>query len=333
MKSRVYSDLDFDRDGKHSGHLILPYQTNQSAYGNIFTPIQVIKNLEGPTLLLTAGVHGDEYEGQIALRQFFSKIKSKDIKGRIIIMPAVNYHAVKAGTRLSPLDGMNMHGAFPGSASSKNPTEELAYYIETEIMPMTDYMIDLHSGGLSLDYLPFCSIRLTNNDDLDRRGMDLLRAFNASLSMVWRQANGRMLSSAAARNNVVSLGGEFGGASTYSHDSEKIIEKGIRNVLDYLGMTHRNWKPACSKTNIFEVSGVRSYVYSRLSGIFETNISLGKSVKKNDLCGYVHPLEGDTGRKVHKFQEDGIVVCKRHLSLVSQGDCLAHTAILSKITL
>ena len=63
----ITSEVDFDADGKQSGYLRVPYSVHRSAYGWIPVPIIVIQNGNGPTLVISAGVHGDEYEGQIAV--------------------------------------------------------------------------------------------------------------------------------------------------------------------------------------------------------------------------------------------------------------------------
>ena len=68
--SPVFTDVDYERDGKQIGQLYLPHSVTRSAYGNIAIPVCVVKNGSGPTMALSAGNHGDEYEGQIALNKF-----------------------------------------------------------------------------------------------------------------------------------------------------------------------------------------------------------------------------------------------------------------------
>lgn len=325
--SRVWTEIDFEKNGKQIGTLNLPYQTNRSAYGNICTPICVIKNGEGPTLLLTAGVHGDEYEGQVALRKLIRNVEASDINGRLIILPSLNLAASKAGTRLSPLDGMNLHGAFPGSADATSPTPEFAYYIEKHIMPMANYMVDCHAGGTSLNYMPFSSLRLTNNEDLDKKAYKLLEAFGAPLSLIWKTKNGRMLSSAAERNNVVAIAGEFGGCGGLSFEALKIVENGLQNVMNEIGILNGSIRPPSIKTAFFEVSSRDYYVHAKGPGLFEPFVALGEKVKAGQKCGQMHAIEDINAPPVtYRFQRPGVVICLRHPVLAETGDCLVHLA-------
>ncbi|CAN7489284.1 hypothetical protein [Aminobacter sp. LjRoot7] len=99
-ETRIWTTLDFDRDGKQHDWLRLPFSTDQSAYGVIPIPITCIRNGVGPTALLIAGNHGDEYEGQVALGKLARRLEPLDMRGRILILPALNYPAVVAGTPL-----------------------------------------------------------------------------------------------------------------------------------------------------------------------------------------------------------------------------------------
>ncbi len=78
-------------------------------------PITVVRNGAGPTALLTGGNHGDEYEGITALIKLAGRLRSEDIKGRVIIVPMMNHPAALNGTRTSPIDKGNLNRAFPGS--------------------------------------------------------------------------------------------------------------------------------------------------------------------------------------------------------------------------
>ena len=101
-------------EGEQHGFLKLPYSRNDSAWGAVMIPITVIKRGDGPTALLTGGNHGDEYEGPIALAKLASTLKSKDVNGRVIIVPFMNYPAFKTGARTSPIDAGNLNRSFPG---------------------------------------------------------------------------------------------------------------------------------------------------------------------------------------------------------------------------
>src|SRR5690606_12258002 len=137
------------RPGKQIGAINLPYSPNDDAYGFIPIPAAVIGNGEGPTVLITSGVHGDEYEGPVILGDLIRDARPEDIKGRLIILPCVNAPAVGAGTRTSPIDHKNMAREFPGRHDG-TVTEQITAYIHDVLFPLADYYMDLHAGGCSL---------------------------------------------------------------------------------------------------------------------------------------------------------------------------------------
>src|SRR3546814_12905638 len=98
----ISSSLDFDQDGVQHGHLKLPWSRDDSAWGAILIPITVIRNGDGPTALFTGGNHGDEYEGPIAILDLARSLEPAEIGGRVILLPMMNFPAVRSGRRTSP---------------------------------------------------------------------------------------------------------------------------------------------------------------------------------------------------------------------------------------
>ena len=125
-----------------------------------------IRNGEGPTALLLSGTHGDEYEGQVTLSKLIHQLEPKDIKGRLIILPMLNFPAAKAGLRTSPIDELNLNRVYPGDPEG-TPTLVIAHYVEKVLMPMADYGLDLHSGGSSLHYIPSTCLLYTSPSPRD----------------------------------------------------------------------------------------------------------------------------------------------------------------------
>ena len=152
-KSRLSPEIDLDGSGRQTGFLRLPHSVHRSAYGWVPIPIAAISNDTGPTILLIAGNHGDEYEGQVALGRLIRTLDPAEVRGRIMILPSANFPAAMAGTRTSPLDQGNLNRSFPGDPTG-GPTAQIAYYIENELLPRCDFVLDIHSGGSSLTYLP-----------------------------------------------------------------------------------------------------------------------------------------------------------------------------------
>ena len=152
----IKTDIDYMRDGVQHGFLSLPHSTDESAWGTISIPITVVKNGAGPTALLTGANHGDEYEGPTALAKLAGALSAGEISGRVIIVPFMNYPAFLAGRRTSPIDAGNMNRVFPGRPDG-SVTEKIADYFQRVLLPMSDYVLDLHSGGKTLAFVPFAA--------------------------------------------------------------------------------------------------------------------------------------------------------------------------------
>ena len=145
--------LNFDTPGKQQGFLQVPYSHNLGGWANIFIPCTVIARGNGPTVLILAGNHGDEYQGQIAIMKLARELEAGKVSGRLILIPSLNFPAARASTRLSPLDGMNMNRAFPGEAEGP-VTSQIAHHLRTVLFPISDAVIDIHSGGRSMEFVP-----------------------------------------------------------------------------------------------------------------------------------------------------------------------------------
>jgi hypothetical protein len=130
---------------KQHGFIRLPYSVHRSAYGWIPIPVASIKNGKGPRILLMAGNHGDEYEGQVALGKLIRSLDPAEVRGPIIILPSANFPAAMAGMRTSPLDEGNLNRSFPGDPYG-GPTAQIADYIESVLLPQCDFVVDFHSG-------------------------------------------------------------------------------------------------------------------------------------------------------------------------------------------
>jgi uncharacterized protein len=326
--TRIFTDVDYEKDGKQIGWLYLPYSVTRSAYGNIAIPVAVIKNGEGPGVLLMAGNHGDEYEGQVALCKLIRTLKPEEIRGRIIITPAINLPAALASARVSPLDDVNFNRAFPGD-SHGTPTYAIAHYVDSVLFPMVSTFLDLHSGGSSLDYIPFVSMRTSGNAELDTRAMGALTAFGAPLAMVWGYTlDAGFAQTAGNRRGIVSLGGEFGGGGSVALPGLRMVEHGIRNLLAHVGcLVVDPGAERAAATRVVEVPSRDYFVHAPDAGLFEPFVALGDAVEAGQPCGQVHFVDnpGREGVPV-RFRAAGMVISQRHFGRVERGDCVAHLA-------
>jgi N-alpha-acetyl-L-2,4-diaminobutyrate deacetylase len=145
-------------------------------------PIAVIRNGSGPTALLTGGNHGDEYEGPLALYELARTLDPKQVSGTVIIVPALNYPAFRAGTRTSPIDKGNLNRSFPGRPDGA-PTEKITDFVTRHLLPRADIVLDFHSGGRTLDFVPFCAAHLLPDKEQERRAFAAVEAFSAPYSV------------------------------------------------------------------------------------------------------------------------------------------------------
>ncbi|HZS84525.1 MAG TPA: succinylglutamate desuccinylase/aspartoacylase family protein [Stellaceae bacterium] len=326
-RSRIASELDFTKEGKHSGFLRLPHSVHRSAYGWLPIPITCIKNGDGPTVLLISGNHGDEYEGQVTLMKLTRRLVPEDVRGRVIILSAANWPAAMAGMRTSPIDEGNLNRSFPGDPNGR-PTAAIAHYIETVLLPMADFVIDLHSGGSSLMYIPSALVRLPKDPAQRAETIEMLKLFGAPISMLFDMPQGedRTLTGAAERVGVRHFGTELGGSGTVTKAALVIAERGVARLLDHVGVLRRplHAEPP-AKTRILIVAGAPYYCYAPDSGLFEPYVELGDEVKAGQAAGVVHfpdtPWREPT---TAYFERDGVVICKRIPGRTERGDCLFH---------
>ncbi len=327
-RSRITTDVDFDRDGNQQGFLKLPHSIHRSAYGWIAIPIIVIRNGPGPTVLLTAGNHGDEYEGQLALIKLCREVTQEAVRGRLIILPAANYPAVIGGLRTSPIDDLNLNRSFPGDPDGR-PTAAIAHYIESELLSIADFAIDLHSGGSSLMYLPSSLTAVVQDDQRATRQLDMLRAFAAPVGYIaFPGGEDRTMLAAANRAGVPAIGTELGGSGTASVQSVAIAERGVRRVLNHVGsLPGVDVSEELPPTRIMEVRGSDYYVYSPDYGMWEPLVDLGDDVHAGQSAAAVYcPRTPWREPVLAHFTESGTVICRRVPGLVERGDCLFHLA-------
>lgn len=324
-QTRIWTALDIEKDGKQHDLLRLPISTDLSGYGTIPIPITCIKNGEGPTALLIAGNHGDEYEGQIALGKLARQIEPDDVRGRIIILPALNCPAVVAGRRLSPLDEGNLNRLFPGEANG-TPTQMIAHYIVSVLLPLSDLVIDLHSGGKSGSYYPCCLIRDGGIESETERLIELADVFGAPIASISDGAGGgasTTLSAAAQKCGVPVLTTELGGGGNLSRTGEAIATHGLHRVLRHVGILPNAVTEPSPPVRLMRVDGRDAYIYAGRRGLFEPCVEIGDEVDAGQCAGFIHPIEGPchTVEAIH-FTRPGFIACCRFPALTAPGDFL-----------
>lgn len=316
--------VDFDLDGIQHGFLNLPHSRDNSAWGSMMIPICVIKNGAGPTALLTGANHGDEYEGPIALYDLAYTLNSQDINGRVIIIPAMNFAAFEAATRASPIDGGNMNRSFPGSPTG-TLTEKIADYFTRTLLPMADYVLDFHSGGKSLDFVPFAACHRFDDKKFEARCEAAMMAFGAPYSVKMLEIDGaEMYDTEVERQGKVFVTTELGGGGTATPRTTNIAKRGVRNFLIHAGILTGNIEPCEEQTIRVDMQDGDCFTISLNNGLIEFHVSPGDAIKTGDLIASIHPI-GKTGEPPVEYRSnmDGILISRHVPGLIQTGDCLA----------
>ncbi|MGH1479235.1 MAG: succinylglutamate desuccinylase/aspartoacylase family protein [Geminicoccales bacterium] len=322
----VFTDIDYDKLGKQVGCLHLPHSPHSDAWGTIAIPIAVIANGEGPTVLATGGNHGDEYEGPIALSRMIRELQPEQVQGRIVIIPALNTPAVLAGRRTSPLDGKNLNRCFPGDPTG-TASEQISYYTTQTLFSMADLVMDLHSGGSSLEMIPSAFVEPAGDPEHMQRNIDAVLAFDAPLSIIHHvPGEPRTSNATAVRMGKTMVGSELGGSGAVSIEGLKATERGIYNVLVHLGVVDEGMKrpPFQRRTRLLRALGHDAHVYAPAAGVFEPFHELGTTVEYGEPAGAVHFLD-DPGREpvLAHFRASGILFSRRAPGQAVRGSCVA----------
>lgn len=320
--SSITLTIDLNADGVAHGFMRLPHSRNDSAWGSVMIPITVAKNGDGPTVLVTGANHGDEYEGPLALTALAASINAEELTGRVIIVPFMNMPAFAAGTRTSPIDTGNMNRAFPGRPDG-TVTEKIADYFQRYLLPIADVVLDFHSGGKTLNFLPFAASHVLEDKEQEARCSAARDAFNApyAMQMLEIDSNG-MYDNAAETMGKTFVTTELAGAGTSTPETVAIARKGLRNLLIHSGIMQGEMELAPSQHLIQD--DANCFLFSPISGMIEYTKTLGDTVKKGDLLARIW----DTTRtgvepiEIHSNM-DGLLAVRHTYGLIQSGDCLA----------
>ncbi|MFZ4530514.1 MAG: succinylglutamate desuccinylase/aspartoacylase family protein [Alsobacter sp.] len=327
-RSRVRCEVDFDRQGRQAGYARAPLSRNTSGWGVVEIPIIVVKNGTGPTVLLTGGVHGDEYEGPIAVSRLARTLRPEEVQGRVIMMPAVNIPAVMNDTRLSPVDNRDMNRCFPGDPRGTF-SEMLAHFMDSVILPMVDVSVDLHTCGHSGDSAPSTNMHYVQDTAIRERTMALADAFGAPFNVVFSGVDeGATLTSAVERRGIISLGTELGGWGRVSVEGVRIGERGVRNVLKQLGVldgkpetVQRDGTPG---TRNMMVRSAECYSFSPRGGLFEPCQLVGDRIEAGQTAGFLHFVEDVDAPPIEVVHRaSGLLWMSAGPGRVQRGDCVA----------
>lgn len=325
--SPIVPTVAFDKDGVQHGFLRLPYSRDDSAWGSVMIPIAVIRNGNGPTALLTGGNHGDEYEGPIALFDLARTLDPRDVNGTVIIVPAMNYPAFRAGTRTSPIDKGNLNRSFPGRPDG-TVTQKIADYFTRELLPRADIVLDFHSGGKTLDFVPFAAAHILADKTQEARAFEAVKAFSAPWSMRMLEIDAvGMYDTTAEEMGKIFVTTELGGGGTARAETVAIAKRGVMNVLRHSGIV--SGKVEHRETRWLDMPSGDCFAFAEDEGMIETMADLGDPVTKGQIIARIHPV-GRTGAAPAEIRAkmDGILAARHFPGLVKPGDCVAVAGVI-----
>lgn len=265
----------------------------------------------GETMLVMAGVHGDEINGVETVRQtIYNNIFDDLQRGTVIVVPLLNIFGFLNFSREVP-DGKDVNRSFPGSPNG-SLAARVAYVLSKEILPHVDFGVDFHTGGSSRYNYP--QIRYTKDDATAEK---LARMFAAPFSIASKMISGS-LRRTAADNNIPLLvfeGGESTRLDTIS------IEKGIagiRRLLAHKGMIINTLESAES-ISIHK----KTWIRAPHAGMFRWLKSSGATVKKDEVIGVINDPYGQDEIPITS-PKNGYIIGHNNAPVVSLGDALFH---------
>ena len=281
---------------------------------------------DGPHLLIIAGIHGDEFEPMLAVRQLFHVFSDsmKLKKGKLTLVPIVNIPAYKAGSRTAG-DGRDLARICPGKVNG-SITEQIAFEI-SNLIRSVDFLIDMHTGGSMSEIFPLIGYMLHNDRSVLDRQRAMARAFG--LAVTWGTSpllEGRTLS-VARDAGVPAIYTEYGGGGSCDRDIVKALTEGCIRVMVSLDIISLPETKVSNNRYIVEDfrenSGHLQIMYpSPAEGVLSALKNIGQTVRKNEIIATVYnPVTNE--KKEILAAENGMIFRIRKRALVSKNTSIA----------
>lgn len=322
----AHSTLDLAANGKRTGFFEVTHSDNRHAFSTIQSPLAVISNGDGPTILVCGGNHGDEYEGQIITRRLFETLNSDDLNGRLILAPALNMPAVQDANRVSPLDGGNLNRSFL-DAEFVGPTQDIAGFIAMHLISKADLAIDIHSGGRQTNYVDTAYFCLSTDAAQNQQTYGLAQVMGLPYTMVVPagDTNGDFDSAAHAAGCAM-ISCELGGEGKVTRLA---LERGWQAVLRLL--SHQGvLTPAAAdrlgiapalETTFLDLGADVVYLTAQSYGMIEPLVGLGDAVSVGQPVALLRDMYNmDLPPRVFTSPCAGVMSIQKTSPMVTPGD-------------
>jgi len=282
--------IDFDKPGVN--HYQVAFHLD-GTWGYSLVPLTVINGERGGNpngVVCFGGTHGNEYEGQVAVKRLCTDLSAERIAGRVILIPQLSESACIANLRISPLDGVNMNRAFPGNARG-TISYRISSFVKTRIFPLVRVVLDIHSGGKEGSF-PVCTSFHPIPDAAQRAEIArVARLFDTPFVLIYAStmASGLLTDEAEAEGKIT-IGGEFGAGESVDRAGVRHAYEGIKNVLRHYGLLEGDVQKIRSETSqlLVRADSLDCYVPCPRDGIWEPVVELGERATAGQLIGRLH---------------------------------------------
>ena len=313
--------LDFEGHVARPGtRLSVDLPISRDATGRyVHMPVRIIHGAsEGPRLLVSAAVHGDEISGIEVIRRVLAKVKPRRLRGTLITVPIVNPFGFVGYSRYLP-DRKDLNRAFPGNEDG-SLASQIAYIYRTTLLSRADFAIDLHSAAIHRYNLP--QIRVSEDSS---RARELARAFNPPIIMVSSLRAGS-LRGVALDEGVPMLLYEAGEALRFDDLTTRTGVNGILRVMEEMGMLEL--KPS-KRQYVEPLESTRSlWLRAPRGGIASVKTLSGRRVSLGQVVASVRDPTDPREESILKSPIEGIVIGHSNLGVKNKGDALLHIAQL-----
>jgi N-alpha-acetyl-L-2,4-diaminobutyrate deacetylase len=312
--------IPLDRPGLTSGYAHFHNSTDKSAWQSVRLPIHCLNGTEGPTTLILGAMHGDEYEGPVAIDALMRTVDTDLLVGRLILLPALNLPAFMAGTRLTPDDGLNLNRVFPGDPLG-SLTQRIADWISETLMPLSDHIVDLHSGGRTLNFAPCILVPEASSQVSLAKAAGM--AFGAPFTVLINEDHTPMTIDAVAEKlDKVIISSELGGAGMVTRHTATLATDGLARMVAALG--HLPLKEAPPPSRFVRLPASDNFLVCDDNMIFVPAVDLGVAVLKGDILGHARFVDRiDMAPRAYVAPSDGWVLCFGGQGLSRRGDVVA----------
>jgi len=295
-------------------HAFLLHYDTQPNGTPLGIPIAVMAASEaGPRVTVVSGVHGDEFEGVRALWHLLDDPGFRIDRGVLVVVPIAHPAAYNAGTRTSPLDGINLARVFPG-VEHGTTTERLAFTLFHQVVRGSQLLVDLHSGGVRYLHVPLAGFYDLANP-AGRQSFAVARATGWKYLWALPPRDG-VLSFEATRHGIPSFGTEVGGAGRCLDDDVALYAPMFRRVFAQAGLIagQESGRETPAQTII-----QGDWLLTPQAGFLETVVSLQQQVTGGQLLARILDQFGGQVAAIHA-EEDGIIVGIRAFPPILAGE-------------